>query len=102
MTAAEYLEQLMCRAKKDPKLRQRLLDTRKEDNPLSAFCGVCRELGYPLYEMELIGAGEEFYAAIKRSANGGGENSPLLKGEDDFYGQFFAELEAWDVGSRAK
>ena len=39
MTAAEYLEQLMCRAKKDPKLRQRLLDTRKEDNPLSAFCG---------------------------------------------------------------
>ncbi len=55
-----------------------------------------------MYEMELIGAGEEFYAAIKRSTNGGGENSPLLKGEDDFYGQFFAELEAWDAGSRAK
>lgn len=37
--------------------------------------------------------GEEFYAAIKRSTNGGGENSLVLKGEDDFYEMFFADLE---------
>lgn len=43
--------------------------------------------------MDLIDAGEEFYAAIKRSTNGGGENSPVLKGEDDFYEMFFADLE---------
>jgi len=39
--------------------------------------------------MDLILAGEEFYAAMKRSTNGGGENSPMPEGEDDFYEMFF-------------
>ena len=38
-------------------------------------------------------AGEEFYAEIKRSTNGGGENSPAPEGEDDFYELFLAALE---------
>ena len=37
-------------------------------------------------------AWEELYAAMKRSTNGGGENSPVLKGEDDLYELFFAQL----------
>ena len=41
----------------------------------------------------LITAGEEFYATMRRSTNGGGENSPKLAGEDDFYELFFASLE---------
>ena len=64
-----------------------------EEDPLSAFCKTCRNLGYELYEMELIAAGEEFHAAMKRSTNGGGENSPMIKDEDDFYELFFANLE---------
>ncbi len=35
---------------------------------------------------------EEFCAAMKRSTNGGGENSPMLEAEDDFYESFFAGL----------
>ena len=66
---------------------------RTEADPLSAFCKTCRNLGYELYEMELIAAGEEFHAAMKRSTNGGGENSPMIKDEDDFYELFFANLE---------
>ena len=58
-----------------------------------AFCAKCRELGYEIYEMDLITAGEEFYATMRRSTNGGGENSPKLAGEDDFYELFFASLE---------
>lgn len=65
----------------------------QEKEPLAAFCKKCRELGVPVYEMDLIAAGEEFYAAMKRSTNGGGENSPMLEGEDDFYELFFAGLE---------
>ena len=53
----------------------------------------CRELGYEVYDMDLITAGEEFYATMRRSTNGGGENSPMLEGEDDFYELFFAGLE---------
>ena len=42
--------------------------------------------------MEVVNAGEEFYASMRRSTNGGGENSPLLDGEDDFYELFMAGL----------
>ena len=43
--------------------------------------------------MDLISAGEDYYAAMRRSTNGGGENSPLLRGEDDYYELFMAELQ---------
>ncbi len=87
------LEELQRKAKQDPLLKKRFLETRKAADPVTAFCNLCQELGYPVYAMDLIGAGEEFYAAIRRSTNGGGENSPALLGEDDFYEQFFVDLE---------
>ena len=77
----------------DPKLRAELLATKKASQPFAAFCSKCRELGYEIYDMDLITAGEEFYATMRRSTNGGGENSPMLEGEDDFYELFFAGLE---------
>lgn len=92
MEITVMLDELLQKAKKDEKLKQTLLETRQEKNPLSAFCRVCQELGYPVYEMELIEVGEEFYASMRRSTNGGGENSPMLEGEDDFYELFFASL----------
>ena len=92
MSTVSMLDELQNRAFKEEDLRNRLLATRKEANPVSAFCRTCQELGYPIYEMDLIQAGEEFYASMKRSTNGGGENSPMLEGEDDFYEQFFANL----------
>ena len=77
MEVVEMLDNLKEKARRDPALREMK----------------CRELGVPVYEMDLIAAGEEFYAAMKRSTNGGGENSPMLEGEDDFYELFFAGLE---------
>ena len=91
-TIEDMLDELQKRAARESVIKERLLDTRNESDPLSAFCKVCRELGYEIYEMELICAGEEFHAAMKRSTNGGGENSPMLAGEDDFYELFFASL----------
>ena len=92
MNVIELLDKLQKEARKDEALKEKLLETRKAENPLEAFCAKCRELGYEIYEMELVLAGEEFYATMKRSTNGGGENSPMLKGEDDFYEMFFAGL----------
>ena len=92
MNLGETLDELKRKAKKDPALRQMLLATRDEKNPLSAFCSVCRQQGYEVYEMDLIQEAEEAYAAMRRSTNGGGENSPLLSGEDDYYEMFFADL----------
>ena len=66
------LDELQNRALKDEKLKKQLLATRTESDPVAAFCRTCRELGYEIYEMELISAGEEFHASMKRSTNGGG------------------------------
>ena len=93
MVVAEMLDELKGKALRDEKLKKELLDTRKEKNPMTAFCKKCQSLGYPVYEMDLIEAGEEFYATMRRITNGGGENSPMLEGEDDFYELFFAGLE---------
>jgi hypothetical protein len=92
MNIGEMLDELKRKALKDPKIRERLLLSREEENPLSAFCAVCRDLGYEIYDMDLLQAGEEAYAAMRRSTNGGGENSPLLSGEDDYYEMFFSDL----------
>ena len=92
MNLGEMLDELKQKARKDPELKLRLLQTRTGENPLSAFCRECRQLGYPVYEMDLIQEAEEAYAAMRRSTNGGGENSPLLSGEDDYYEMFFADL----------
>ena len=90
----DLLDQLQKEAKADPALRAALLQTRNDPNPIRAFCTICRDRGYQIYEMDLAMAGEEFYAEIKRSTNGGGENSPALEGEDDFYQLFLAALES--------
>lgn len=92
MNTIALLEELQEKALRDENLKTQLLETRKADQPLEAFCAKCRELGYEIYEMELVLAGEEFYATMKRSTNGGGENSPMLEGQDDFYEMFFAAL----------
>ena len=91
MEIGAMLDELREKALKDRNIWQQLMDTRKEKQPLDAFCAKCRELGYEIYEMDLITA--EFYATMRRSTNGGGENSPKLAGEDDFYELFFASLE---------
>ena len=92
MNLEESLEGLRRLAARDDKVRQALLDTKKSQNPISEFCRLSKEYGYPVFEMDLVMAGEEYYAAMRRSTNGGGENSPLLDGEDDYYELFLSQL----------
>ncbi|MCR5295117.1 MAG: hypothetical protein K6E30_08130 [Lachnospiraceae bacterium] len=94
MNVDELLFALRKLSREKESLKTALLKTREAPNPLSEFCRIAREEGIPLYEMDLLTAGEEAYAAMKRSTNGGGENSPALIGEDDYYGMFLAEMEA--------
>ncbi len=92
MTTVEQLDALQHQAYRDPVLKKQLLDSAAAANPLQEFCQIARAAGYELYPMEVICAGEEFHAAMKRSTNGGGENSPKLDGQDDFYELFLAGL----------
>ena len=92
MEVYEALTLLRDKAAKDPALRNNLLETRNSRTPLSDFCRLSTQAGVELYEMGLLSAGEDYYAAMRRSTNGGGENSPLLVGEDDYYELFLEEL----------
>ena len=65
MEIGAMLDELREKALKDRNIWQELMDTRKAEQPLAAFCAKCRELGYQIYEMDLITAGEEFYATMR-------------------------------------
>lgn len=88
----EILSALRQMAKRDPALRERLIATSTSPSPVRALCELASSLGFPLYEMDLVMAGEEYYANMRRSTNGGGENSPLLRAEDDYYEMFITDL----------
>lgn len=92
MSIDELFRQMKAKAQADPSLAARLLATRQSPTPITDFCAIFRGEGLMLYEMDLIEAGEADYAAMKRSTNGGGENSPVLEGADDYYEMFLAEL----------
>ena len=92
MHTAFVIEQLQKMALRDPQLKAKILATKKADKPLAAFCALAREYGFELCEMDIIEAGEGLYATIKRSTNGGGENSPKLEYQDDLYEMLVAFL----------
>ena len=93
MSVQDELDKLRVLARNDEELKNNLLSTRNMNNPVSEFCKAATSVGCEISAMELILAGEEAYAAPRRSTNGGGENAPLLKGEDDLYEMFLIELE---------
>ncbi len=93
MSVQDTLELVKTAAKKDEDFRRQLLETRNADRKYHAFCELCTNAGFEISVMDLVNAGEESYAAMRRSTNGGGENSPLLAGEDDLYEMFLMELE---------
>ena len=94
MDLQDVLKNLRALAKQDPAVRDRLLATRDADNAEEVFCQLATELGQSISIAELAFAGEADYAAMRRATNGGGENSPVLRGEDDYYELFMCELEA--------
>ena len=100
MNVEETLEALRRKALHDPALKDALLATKNHPNSLGEFCRISTQAGVELYEMDILSAGEDYYAAMRRSTNGGGENSPLLVGEDDYYELFLEELAVIEKNGR--
>ena len=92
MDTLSILSRLKTQAESDETLRADLLRTSSSDHPLRAFCETARAYGFDLYEMGLIEAGNDAYASMKRSQNGGGENSPALAHTDDYFEAFLESL----------
>ena len=92
MNVLDELERFQEAALKNESLRKQILATRNEEEPVTAFCRLARSKGYEIFEMDLVYAGEEAYANMRRATNGGGENSPMLENEDDYYSLFMAAI----------
>ena len=92
MEVIDLLEELRDKAMVDPLLKERFFETKKAKSPLKSFCEICQGLGYELTPMDIVDAGEFFHASMKRSTNGGGENSPMLDYQDDFYEMFLESI----------
>ena len=93
MEITEKLDELLEKATGDAALKEKLLATRSSNNPLADFCKIATESGIALSVMDIVNQGEEFYAEIKRSTNGGGENSPDLDFQNDEYSIFMMRLQ---------
>ena len=87
----EKLRQLLEGARQNEELREKLLATRKDKDPMKAFCDPCQSLGYEIYLGELFAYGQDMNDSKMRSVNGGGVCS--IDGWDDAYEMFFASLE---------
>ena len=93
MRSIDELERLQYDALKDKDLRDKLLAVRGTDEPYVNLCTLARSLGYEIYEMELIDAGESALAGMRRAINGGGENHSKLVGQDDYLDLFFSAID---------
>ena len=62
MNVEDILMELKRKAGQDPAFLLSLLETEKHPNSLTEFCRLSTEAGFPLYEMDLIEAGEAAYA----------------------------------------
>ncbi len=92
MSVQDTLEHVIAAAKTNADFRRKILDTEASDHPYRDFCRICTEQGFTISVMDLVNVGEEYYAAMRRSTNGGGENSPMLAGQDDYYTMLLEEI----------
>ena len=85
------LMMLLEKAAKDKELTERIYATRNDRNTVNALCELATAEGFPITAAELLYEGEESCAAMCRSVNGGGVDTPV--GWDDSYEMFFAALD---------
>lgn len=93
MQTGEILVKIIDIARENSDIRAALRDAASSQYPASAIAKVSTEMGYPISAMDIVDIGADMYAHMKRSTNGGGENSPVLEGEDDFFAIFLSELD---------
>ena len=90
-TVQEKMSALLALARNDPGLRRRLLETRREADPMAAFCRDASACGFSVTPGEMVASGEEYCSNLHKSVNGGA--SYPIEGWDDEYELFLAALE---------
>lgn len=86
----ETLDKLQKAALDNTEIKARLMETKKDADPMNAFCAVATELGYPISIGELFTLNQTLCDNLLKSTNGGA-TYPI---EDwaDAYEIFFSAL----------
>ena len=90
MSVNERMDRLLAKARKEPDVKDALLQTQAEREPMEAFCRLAGDYGYPVLPGELLAAGEEYCSNLHKSVNGGATYP--LDGWDDLLELFYAAL----------
>ncbi len=84
------LKELLQLAKDNQDVKEMLLETRKQKDPVLSFCHAAQKLGFEISLGELLAAGEEYRSNLLKSVNGGA--SYPMEDWGDLYEEFFASL----------
>ena len=85
-------EQIRKATAEDQQFKEKLLKAYREENRIVAFCRECNAKGIEIYPMDLADADESMYAAMRRSTNGGGENSPHLNWQEEAFSSLVRDI----------
>jgi len=86
----QKLDRLTALAKADPELREKLLATKAQQEPLISFCAIAQSAGVDLLVGELFAIGMEYSDNQCKSTNGG--NPSPYEAFDDAYENFISSL----------
>ena len=90
MNTFAKLDKLTELARQDTALKNALLHTRNERDPLASFCALAQSAGVELYIGELFAVGQEYSDNQCKSTNGG--NPTPYDAFDDAYENFLASI----------
>lgn len=90
MTTFQKLDLLTMKARQDEPLRQKLIATKEQKEPLVAFCALAQKVGVELSVGELFAIGMEYSDNQCKSTNGG--NPSPYEAFDDAYENFIFSL----------
>ena len=92
MSIDVLFEKIVSQASKDEAFKKRLLEIYDGDFSIKEFCKECNDVGIEIYPMDIADADESMYAAMRRSTNGGGENSPHLNWQEEAFDALMEEI----------
>ncbi len=92
MQLYNLFDEIKNKASSDKSFKKSLLSAYESQRPIINFCKECNSVGIEIYPMDIADADQSEYAAMRRSTNGGGENSPHLGWEGNIFDAFIEEI----------
>lgn len=92
MNISIVFDEIRRRSNEDLSFAKRLVRASESESGIVDFCKVCNEAGIEVYPLDIADVDESAYAGMRRSTNGGGENSPHLNWEEGIFADLIKDI----------